>query len=461
MESNSYVSHQNPLLPQFMQHPALQNTSHYSQPLPQNPPYNGNVYHQSTMNDQSHGHHSYISSQTNFPSLLPHQRTLSDWQTKPITHSSKRLRSPEEENPTCKQVKPGKYWLGSTISTQNRYAPLGDNGDLQSEETDTQTNNPEEPKPPPIFVAGVKQINPLLDLLNKIVPEKYVVKALHNDEVRIQPSSSKEYTIIVKALKEKDTEFYTYQTKQSRPFRVVLKNVHPSTNVEEIKNCIQELGHDVINILNIQQRKTKKPLPLFFIDLKRNENNQEIYNVRKLLNLIVTFEPPHIKQTIPQCMRCQRHGHTKNFCTRTPRCVKCAGNHFTKDCTRTERNSDVKCVNCSENHPANYKGCVIYQQLHQRHYPRSPLTQHGKQHILQTIRRPLPLQPLQSGVSYAEITNRNSPQHPSSANVEQQYHATISQPTDILIKIEKMIDNFMDRMGKMIDLITTLISKMH
>ena len=443
----------------YMQHPTPQHPGHFSLPLPQNTPYNANVYHPHTMSDQCHGQHSHMPPQMNIPPPLPSRQTESEWQTIPIARSAKRLRSPDDENHTRKQVKQRNYWLSNPISTQNRYERLDDNGDLQSEGTENQTNNPDEPKPPPIFVAGVKQINPLIDLLNTIVPDKYAIKALHNDEVRIQPSTGKDYTSIIKALKEKDTEFHTYQSKQSRPFRVVLKNVHPSTNIEEIKSGIQKLGHDVINILNIKQRKTKEPLPLFFVDIKRNDNNHEIYNVRKLLNLIVTFEPPHVKQELPQCMRCQRYGHTKNFCTRNPRCVKCLGNHFTKDCSRTERTNDVKCVNCKENHPANYRGCLIYQQLHQRHYSRPPLTQQGNQDILQTPRRPLPLQPLQPGVSYAQIANRNSQQYQSSSNAQQPSHTTSSQQTDILIKMEKMMENFMERMSKMIDLITTLISK--
>ena len=49
-----------------------------------------------------------------------------------------------------------------------------------------------------------------------------------------------------------------------------------------------------------------------------------MYKVKKLLNTIITFEPPRAKRDIPQCTRCQAHGHTKNYCFKTPACVKCA-----------------------------------------------------------------------------------------------------------------------------------------
>jgi hypothetical protein len=59
------------------------------------------------------------------------------------------------------------------------------------------------------------------------------VKTLYNDQVRVQPTESSVYITIVKALMEKDTEFHTYKPKQERSFRVVLKNIHPSTDLNE------------------------------------------------------------------------------------------------------------------------------------------------------------------------------------------------------------------------------------
>ena len=45
-------------------------------------------------------------------------------------------------------------------------------------------------KSPPIFISGVVNIKPLIDLLNVIAPDKYVVKTLPNDQVRVQPTES-------------------------------------------------------------------------------------------------------------------------------------------------------------------------------------------------------------------------------------------------------------------------------
>jgi hypothetical protein len=72
-----------------------------------------------------------------------------------------------------------------------------------------------EPKPSPIFISGVKNIKPLVELL-------------YNSQVKVQPLESLTYTTITKALIEKQTEFHTYKPRNERGFRVVLRNIHPT-----------------------------------------------------------------------------------------------------------------------------------------------------------------------------------------------------------------------------------------
>jgi len=145
--------------------------------------------------------------------------------------------------------------------------------------------------------------------------------------------------------------------------------MHASTDLDELKRAIEELGHTVTNIWNLKQRLTKKPLPIFFIELKQSSNNKTIYETKYLLQSKIIFEPPREIRDIPQCANYQRYGHTKHFCHRSPRCVKCAGDHTTKTCHMKERSNHVKCVLCNGNHPANYKGCMIYKELQRAKYP--------------------------------------------------------------------------------------------
>lgn len=108
---------------------------------------------------------------------------------------------------------------------------------------------------------------------------------------------------------------------------------------------------------------------MFFIDLRFDPNNKQIYEVKHLLNYKVVFEAPMPKRQIPQCATCQRYGHIRGFCFRKPRCVKCVGDHATSNCQRKGLTEYVKCILCGGNHPANYKGCSVYKDLQKAKYP--------------------------------------------------------------------------------------------
>ncbi|GBP64658.1 Nucleic-acid-binding protein from transposon X-element [Eumeta japonica] len=218
-------------------------------------------------------------------------------------------------------------------------------------------------------------------MLESVASGDYEIKILQGERVKIQTKSPESYSTIYKELKNRSTEFFTYQPKQERSFRVVLKRIHPSTSTDDIKQALEDLHHKPNNIWNVKNTKTRKPLPIFFIDLQPNPNNKHVYSIKSLLNCRVEIEPPKPKREIPQCSNCQQYGHTQKFCHRQSRCVKCAESHHTKNCPRKERSDKVKCILCEGNHPANYKGCIVYKELQNIKYPN---TQPNKQKLKRT-----------------------------------------------------------------------------
>ena len=133
--------------------------------------------------------------------------------------------------------------------------------------------------------------------------DEYKLK-ISNNSVKILPVNPDAYRKLTKLLKNLNANFHTYQLKQEGPFRVVLRNIHHSIDLDELKFELQNLGHEVTNISNIKHRILKNPLSLIFIDLKQKANNKEIYNINRLMNSIVKFEPPLVKKEIVQCKRC-------------------------------------------------------------------------------------------------------------------------------------------------------------
>jgi hypothetical protein len=121
-------------------------------------------------------------------------------------------------------------------------------------------------------------ISPLLLLLEQIAPKQYETKSLANNQVKVQPANIDSYRTITKALSDRHTAFHTYKPKEDRSYRVVLRNMHYSIPTD-IKTEIEKLGHQVTNIWNVTQYRTKLPLSMFFVDLKPAPNKQTSFKL--------------------------------------------------------------------------------------------------------------------------------------------------------------------------------------
>lgn len=244
-------------------------------------------------------------------------------------------------------------------STSNKFAALQNNDD----DDDNDDENPTTPKPPPIYIPDVVDVSNMICNIGKIIPkEHFSFKSLNNNQIRLMVNKVDSYRTLVKYLEGRSIGFHTFQLKQERSYRVVIKGLHHSTPIEDIKAALLCLGHGVRNVTNVRSRVSKEPLPMFFVDLDPQTNNKEIYNIRHINNAIVTVEAPIKRDELVQCHRCQLFGHTKAYCKRPFSCVKCGLNHPTAECTKNT-NTPARCINCLKSHTANYKGCQIYQNL--------------------------------------------------------------------------------------------------
>ena len=250
-------------------------------------------------------------------------------------HTKKCKLTPIKTNVNKSQAKPP----ASQVTTYIRFSILETTEDsMNTTETVNNLHTQRIPPPPPIFIDDVIDIQTMIRTIEKdISKEDYKLK-INNNHVKILATHPHAYRKLTNLLKTLNAKFHTYQLKQERPFRVVLRNIHHSVDLEELKFELQTLGHEVTNISNIRHRVTKNPLSLFFIDIKQKQNNKDIYNINRLMNSIVKIEPPLVKKEIVQCKRCQRYGHTQNYCNHNFRCVKCAGSHPTDQCTKSPRN---------------------------------------------------------------------------------------------------------------------------
>ena len=301
-------------------------------------------------------------------------------------------------------------------------------------------------------------------MLNKIAENNYTIKLVSQYKVKIQPTSTEKYLPIVEELKKRNTHFHAYQRKEDKGFKALLKSMHPSVDINDLKTEIETFNHKVIKISNIRNRITKTPLPLFYIEIEVKNNNKEIYNITRLLNTVVSFEPPRKKRDIPQCLNCQEFGHTKNYCFKIPVCVKCANNHLTKDCQIKEKIKEVVCANCSGNHPASYKGCTARKQLQQKLFPRLREKTLANQtaNIPKSSNGPLINNIVNTNLTYAQAV-KNQDENKFTAEPNQNNKQTITESSHNENvnnnKLQHMIEQLMSRMDTMLNLLTTLINK--
>ena len=361
-------------------------------------------------------------------------------------HSKKRKLEPIKTNVNKSQAK----LPASQVTTLNRFSILMTTEDsMNTTKTVNNLHTLRIPPPPPIFIDVIDIQTMLRTIVKDITKEDYKLK-INNNHVEILPTHPDAYRKLTKLLKTLNTKFHTYQLKQERPFRVVLRNIHHSVDLDELKFELQTLVHEVTNLINIRHRVTKNPLSLFFVDLKQKGNNKEIYNVNRLMNSIVKFEPPLVKKEIVQCKRCQRYGHSQKYCNHNFRCVKCAGSHPTNQCIKSPE-TPAKCIHCQGEHPANYKGCSAYKTLHNIKYPK----QRTKEI---TIQEPRPPKLTTPSISYAQATEgnvNNSKTHSEHA----ENSALTPQNTDNFTRLEKLIEKQSEQINNLLSLLTLFMDK--
>lgn len=88
---------------------------------------------------------------------------------------------------------------------------------------------------------------------------------------------------------------------------------------------------------------------------------------------------------IVQCKNCQGYNHVHSSCYRRARCVKCAGDHTTESYSKSI-NTKPKCVNCGEEHIANYRGCIVAKEMQKRRNDAINYKKNNKKQLRQIVK---------------------------------------------------------------------------
>lgn len=298
----------------------------------------------------------------------------------------------------------------ATCASTNKYALL----DIADDGIDNVGDDGERiPKPPPIFIPGITNITKMINNLSSVISNNdFNYKSIHGGQIKLNVKSVDSFRKTVKYFETNNISFHTYQLKTERAFRVVIKGLHHTTPVENIKAELILQGHQVRYIVNVKSKISKEPLPMFYVDLDPDPDNKNIFNIRYIDNAVVTIEPQRKISDIVQCHRCQEYGHTKTYCKKPYVCVKCGLNHPSINCPK-ERDSPARCIHCLKSHTANYKGCQVYQNLVRKRTPENniryrnfSLNQNDFPPVNPNVNK-LENEHFNQGVSYASVLNHD------------------------------------------------------
>lgn len=363
-----------------------------------------------------------------------------------------------------------------TDAKTNKSADLNDSRTFSDDESTMSDTSNKKPKVPPIVVTHeVVQYKSFCEAIRKGCKEdvffKYTPKA-----TTIYTTTTEDSENIQAGLKRQKLAFFTYTYKKNKIYHRVIKGL-PTIPTEDILAELEELGAGAVRCCHLKQKRIKQPpftYPIYMVSFATAELAVKASEIKYLAYCKIKWDKYKNKKQITQCHRCQQFGHGSNNCNQAAKCVKCPGNHLTADCIKMKEDPPT-CVNCSGQHPANYKQCPMYLQhlekLHKNKKPSTkaePTRQRRAQQQTDDRRQPTSSTPLhhqqdgdeRSRKTYARVTRSDEPISDG--------HQVDHTPTQIINDITTLLEikNEMNKLkdicdlNKMLEIITKLNNKL-
>lgn len=288
----------------------------------------------------------------------------------------------KSKNADANQVSPtpsqGAKYIAN-IPIANSYGSLYDMEDEEFENADNvenlefQTvthrkakNKPptKEPVPPPIVICGIPPENfkKTMAKIIEIAGNEVVHFRITGKKMSVITYNKSTFKAVKEGVKNSSLEHFSYTLRDERQKVLVVRGIHSSTSIAEITDDLAIYGITPSKVIPMTKRLANNEAgrvaaDLFQINFAHGTSIEQIRGINYLCRFRVTWEFKH-KSAVTQCRRCQRFGHAASNCEMLYRCVKCNLQHQPGECQKTAE-EEPACVNCSENHPANFKNCKV------------------------------------------------------------------------------------------------------
>lgn len=265
-----------------------------------------------------------------------------------------------------------KHKQKNPIPTANRFDVLSDTGsEMDFAEEDppsppTRSKSPEQrrataKKLPPIVIHGTADDHKvLLENIKSLTNGEFYVK-YNRQTTNIHFKQQPDWEAYQRYAKENSIDYHTYTTSSNKTHAFVLRGLNQGTTEDDVVDCLKnELKLPVIKVYKM---RTESQWPLFLVITDKETVLKSLQrNVKYVCQTRISWERRRNSRALTQCHRCQRWNHATSNCHSTPRCLKCAGNHWTRDCTLS-REEKPTCANCEADHVASNLECPVYKGL--------------------------------------------------------------------------------------------------
>ncbi|XP_076257319.1 uncharacterized protein LOC143194423 [Rhynchophorus ferrugineus] len=224
----------------------------------------------------------------------------------------------------------------------------------------TVSQSPPKEKIPPIVLRDKKRFMELIRITKAQSID--IITRNKKDGIFLFVATSDNYRKLTTLLEERNYPYHSFCHPEERAFRVIIKNIPESLCIDEVRELLFDQGFHP-KFVQRWKLKSGTELPIVQVVVPREE--RQIIYMTKLGVITVKVEVQRGNGQPVQCFNCQLFGHSSSYCRAPPRCVKCAGHHDTRSCTKIPE-APPKCSNCGETHTANFSGCTC------RPAPRKP-----------------------------------------------------------------------------------------
>ncbi|XP_034839857.1 uncharacterized protein [Maniola hyperantus] len=235
---------------------------------------------------------------------------------------------------------------------------------------DTATD-PQQPSPrsayPPIIVECLPNWTRHFETISRALGHAPNARPLGRG-VRFLPRTAEEFRAVqrhltVAAAQDSAISWHCYSPAAEIPTKVAIRGLPLETPTEEVVAALRALGFPAEAARALPPPRGKHGCT-YYVRLAHmtQEELRELYATTELLYMPqLTIEAWRGGSKPPQCHRCQLYAHNSVNCHRPFRCVRCAGPHPVRDCTRSRDDPPI-CANCGQNHAANDRRCSHYKR---------------------------------------------------------------------------------------------------